>query len=115
MSIYGPVIEMLDEVIESYREEFKQANETVTLNGFLDNYDMNHLLKSNSKVQAALRIRAIVISVEEKDKSNICRLVESWMNEAIRAGNYSVARLYENVLKIMNQSGPDTDSCITRF
>lgn len=110
MSIYSPVIEMLDEVIANYREEFQQADKVVSENGFLDNYDMNNLLKSNSKAQAALKVRAVVSSVEEEDRSNVCRMVEVWMNDAIRTGNYSVAHLYENVLKSLNQTASVSDS-----
>lgn len=110
MSIYTPAVEMLDEVIASYRKEFQQADKVVSENGFLDNYDMNHLLKSNSKAQAALKARAVVTSVEEEDRSNVCRMVEAWMNDAIKSGNYSVAHLYESVLRILNKTVSVSDS-----
>lgn len=106
MGFYAPVLEMLDKVIDSYREEFHEANKAVGGNGFLDNYDMNHLLKSNNKAQAALKIRAIISSVNEEDKANVAHIAGLWMNDAIKAGNYSVAHLYENVIKELSKLNP---------
>ena len=106
MGFYAPVLEMLDKVIDSYRKEFHEANKAVGGNGFLDNYDMNHLLKSNNKAQAALKIRAIVSSVNEEDKANVAHIAGLWMNDAIKAGNYSVAHLYENVIKELSKLNP---------
>lgn len=109
MGNYAPVMEMLDGVISQYQEEFEKANQTVGLNGFIDNYDMNSLLKSNNRAQAALKIRAIVIEAEDEDKGNITRLANQWMNEAIRAGNYSVAHIYENVIKALTMTNPSRE------
>jgi hypothetical protein len=106
MSHYTSVVEMLDGVISKCQEEFKEANETVSFNGFIDNYDMNNLMKSNNKAQAALKVRAIILTALEEDRVNISHITGLWMNDAIRSGNYSVAHFYENVIKALNPTNP---------
>jgi hypothetical protein len=102
MSIYEPVEKLLDEVIKDFKDEFQRAQITVDERSVLEPYDMNRLLQSNAKAQAALTVEALIKDAVELDRSKLIKQVENLMNEAMKVGGYSVSSFYEKILQVLN-------------
>jgi hypothetical protein len=106
MSIYEPVEKLLDGVIKDFKDEFQRAQITVEELSVLDPYEMNRLLKSNARAQAALTMKSLINDATELDQSKLIKQVENLMNEAMKVGGYAVSSFCEKVLKTLNTLEP---------
>lgn len=101
MSIYDPVITLLDKALEDLKETVSAAAVIANRDEALDPFSLNQLIKANARAEAALVIKHLIKTSKEEHLPVMVQTVEREAKKALRGSanpHFSVVGLYNEVV-----------------